>query len=454
MDDYVGFMERIALYFLTTVLLFTGVMLIAFTITSFLKKESKTFRRSIFSTIVWCALFIVLFFLPASVYPWLAILPAVIIVTVFLRFGNSKIDFEIPEKKYDERDVIFSRNNLNEGTERYTRYYQSHPDKKTTDDNFRKEPGLLAEGSTFYNELLFNATRATFQTVDLLQPAVDKTTLSVKSDLPDAIVSNFIKNWAKKLGALEVGFTRIKPHHLYSHIGRGEDYGKEVKLDHKYAIAFTVEMAHDSLRYNPQGPVVMESAQQYLNAGQIAVQLAQFLRNLGHDARAHIDANYRLICPTVAMDAGLGEIGRMGLLITPKHGPRVRIGIVSTNLELPLQKKARDYSVSHFCNICKKCALNCPSQSISFSTVTSANSNKAWSINQEKCFTYWCKVGTDCGRCIAVCPYSHPNSFLHNVVRRIIKRNPINRLIVLKLDDFFYGKRPKQIPLKGRMSTK
>ncbi len=446
-------MERIALYFLTTVLLFTGVLLLSFAITSFLEKESKAFRKSIFTIIIWCALFIVLFFLPASVYPWLVIFPVVILVTILLKFGNSKIDFEKPEKTYDECDVIFSRNTLKEGTERYNKYYKSHPNKKSVDDIFRKEPGLLAEGSTFYNELLFNAAQATFNTVDMLQPSVDKITSNAKSNLSDVVISDFIRNWTKKLGALEVGFTTIKPHHLYSHVGRGEDYGKKVKLDHKYAIAFTVEMNHDSLRYNPQGPVVMESAQQYLNAGQIAVQLALFLRNLGHDARAHIDANYRLICPTVAMDAGLGEIGRMGLLITPKHGPRVRIGIVSTNLELPVQKETHDYYVSSFCSICKKCALNCPSQSISFSSVKSTEINKAWNIKQEKCFTYWCKIGTDCGRCIAVCPYSHPDNFLHNSIRWMIKKNPINRLIALKLDDFFYDKKPKQIPLKSWMRT-
>jgi ferredoxin len=309
----------------------------------------------------------------------------------------------------------------------------------------------LKKGALYYNSLLFNAAQSAFQTVDLLQPMVEGSPNPNKSDLSEKEIVAFVKKWTLKLGALDIGFTELKSHHKYSHIGRGGAYGNPVDLDHEFAIAFTVEMNHESLRYNPKGPVVMESAQQYLNAGQIAVQLAQFLRNLGFDARAHIDANYRLICPIVAQDAGLGVIGRMGLLMTPRFGPRVRIGVVTTNLKLPLGNKQPDFSVLHFCEVCKKCAHNCPSQAISFKSLKKTKQPKPWSINHEKCFTYWCKVGTDCGRCVSVCPYSHPNNALHNTTRWFISRNPINRVLALKLDDFFYGKKPKSQALKSWM---
>ena len=68
----------------------------------------------------------------------------------------------------------------------------------------------------------------------------------------------------------------------------------------------------------PSASIVMESGQQYLGSGIIALQVAAFIRNLGFEARAHIDGNYEVVCPLVARDAGLGEIGRMGLLMTPK----------------------------------------------------------------------------------------------------------------------------------------
>ncbi len=70
-------------------------------------------------------------------------------------------------------------------------------------------------------------------------------------------------------------------------------------------------MDHELISAAPAGAVVMESAREYLQSGVIATQMALTLRNLGYEASSHIDGNYDLICPLVARDAGLGEIGRM-----------------------------------------------------------------------------------------------------------------------------------------------
>lgn len=376
-------------------------------------------------------------------------------ILIFLPFQNKLIKFEIPENSFDERDIMFSRMELKKGTEKFDDYYKKQPENKAKDDLFRKEPGLLSPDSKYYNPLQFNAASATFSTVELLQPLVEAgVNKKQKVEIDSKEISGFLKNWGIKLGAADVGFTGLKPHHIYSHIGRGEEYGKEVKLTHKYAIAFTVEMSYKSMQQAPKGPVIMESAQQYLNAGTIAVQMAQFIRNLGFDARAHIDANYRLICPIVAQDAGLGTIGRMGLLMTPNLGPRVRIGIVTTNLELDVNTKPIDSSVIHFCEICKKCASNCPSASISSETARIKEKWYPWKINHEKCFTYWCKAGTDCGRCITVCPYSHPNNLIHNIIRWSLKRNSFNRWFALQLDNYFYGQKTDLLSGRTRKQIK
>ncbi|UCC48907.1 MAG: 4Fe-4S dicluster domain-containing protein, partial [Gemmatimonadota bacterium] len=203
----------------------------------------------------------------------------------------------------------------------------------------------------------------------------------------------------------------------------------------------------------PKGPIVMESAHQYLAAGTIAVQVAQFIRNLGHAARAHIDANYRVVCPLVARDAGLGEIGRMGLLMTPELGPRVRIGVVTTSLPLVTDERRRDYTMIDFCTHCRKCADVCPSQAISFDDRTEIDAVRRWRIDSEACFTTWCKLGTDCGRCVAVCPYSHPDNLLHNLVRLGVRRSALVRRAAIRLDDFFYGKRPPSAELADWMDV-
>jgi reductive dehalogenase len=444
-------MQILIQYFTLITFASVGVFLVLFILISWFEKEWKALKRALLPVVVCIAVLFSLPFIPDSIFYFLSALVFIAMLMVLLKFGSKNIEFMLPKHRFDERDIMFSRNTLVEGTHKFDEYYKYRPENKISDDNFRKEPGLLAKGTSFYNELLFNAAEATFTSVNLLQPLVIRESNASQTQLSEKEIETFIRKWAIQLGAVDVGFTRIKPHHIYSNIGRGEEYGKKVVLNHNYAIAFTVEMNHKSMTFNPRGPVIVESAQQYLNAGTIAVQLAEFLRNLGLEARAHIDANYRLICPIVAQDAGLGTIGRMGILITPKLGPRVRIGLVSTNLELTTSKKPIDKTVIHFCEVCKKCATNCPSQSIPYNSVKKVKNPERWQINHDSCFNYWCKTGTDCGRCIAVCPYSHPNNFMHNFIRWMIKRNPINRWFAIKLDDYFYGKKPRSAKLKDWM---
>lgn len=345
--------------------------------------------------------------------------------------------------KYDERNTMFSRNELVEDSEKYVAYYKTNPDKLIADTKFRREPGLLSPQGKYYNAFAFEAAESYFKTIKQLHPLVHGVVNTKKTRTKADNLSSFIKTWSKQLGALDVRITELKPHHIYSYKGRGNEYGNEILNNHKYAIAFTVEMNQQMVNAAPKASIVMESAKQYLNAGTIAILIAQHIRQQGFDARAHIDGNYQVICPLVAKDAGLGEIGRMGLLMTPKHGPRVRIGVVTTDIELISDITSIDNSVEQFCKRCKKCAECCPSQSIPTDNPKENNGSVRWQIDSESCFTFWCKVGTDCGRCMAVCPYSHPDTLFHRFIRWGIRNNRLFLILAVSLDDFFYGKKPK-----------
>ena len=376
-----------------------------------------------------------------------------IIILVFIVFSalllflpirpKLKGGFQVPSQKHDERDVMFSRNELKPDTENFNTYYSDKPEKKDLDDKFREKPGLLARKTTMYHPFSYASAHANLEVIEALKPIVDGKVNEQKTDVEALKISKYIKTWSKKLGAHSVGITELKDYHLYSHKGRGDLYSKEINNKHKYAIAITIEMDHEMMQTAPKAPVVMESTQQYLNAGTIALQVAYFIRNLGYSARAHIDGNYELICPLVARDAGLGEIGRMGLLMTPKLGPRVRIAVVTTDIPLVISKRNNLSSAIDFCGICKKCAEVCPSRSISFEDRKKIEGVLRWQINSESCFTYWCTTGTDCGRCMAVCPYSHPNNFMHNFIRWGINNSYIFRRFALHMDDLFYGRKPK-----------
>ena len=377
-------------------------------------------------------------------FAWaLFLLTGIVFILLLLPIGKKYIvGNDIPRLKVDERDIVLSRNLLKIGTKRFIEYYKHHPERKIADDEFRSRPGLLSSKGSKYNPFTFASADASFNIVEFLKKAVDGKVANKKIEVAPVEVSNYIKNWSLKLGARNVGITNLKEYHLYSYIGRGENYGKPITQKHKYAIVFIVEMDKFMLGCAPAGPIVMESAQQYLSAGIIATQIAAFIRNIGYPARAHIDGNYHVLCPLVAVDAGLGEIGRMGLLITPDLGPRVRISVVTTDLTLITDKRNFDNTVIDFCTNCKKCANICPGKAIPFNEREEIDGVKRWQINSEACFTYWCATGTDCGQCIRVCPYSHPDSFFHNLVRYYVRNSSIFRKIAAPIDDFLYGRKP------------
>jgi len=201
-----------------------------------------------------------------------------------------------------------------------------------------------------------------------------------------------------------------------------------------------VEMDFDIMATAPRAPVITESSKRYLQASLIAIWLASYIRGLGYRARAHIDMNYQLILPAVAADAGLGETGRLGLLIHPRYGPRIRLAAVSTDLPL-IADKPISFGVQAFCGDCKKCALNCPAGAISFGDRKMVRDVLKWSSNQEACYRYWRQAGTDCGMCIRVCPYSRPDTIVHNIVRLTAKNSPLGRKLAIAGDGLFYGKK-------------
>jgi reductive dehalogenase len=373
---------------------------------------------------------------------YMVLLILVLLIMLVPSGKNSSWDFQKPVKRIDERDVMFSRNELVPGTADYEEYYSRNPEKEKSDNFFRSKPGLLAKGTKEYNVFHFASADASFDTVGEFKKSVDGEVAKEKVPVDHEKITRYIKGWAGKLGAIDTGITRLEDYHLYSYGGRAERRNKPIVKKHQYAIAFIVEMDHRMMRTAPRSTVIMESSQQYLESGRIAMQVAFFIRKLGYEARAHIDGNYEVVCPLVARDAGLGELGRMGLLMTPKLGPRVRISVVTTNLPLITDHPLDEYSMIDFCKKCKKCADVCPSKAISFEEIQTVNGIKRWQINQEKCFNYWSVTGTDCGKCVAACPFSHPDNLLHNLVRAGIKHSAVFRTTALKLDDLIYGRKP------------
>ena len=350
-------------------------------------------------------------------------------------------------RRFDERDIPFSRVRLRPGTPEYAAYYALRPENRETDEALRALPGLLSPAASLAEPGLFAAAEGSFFLTEALRDAVDGPVADARASLEPRAMTAFLKSLALYYGARAAGVAELRPHHVYSHVGRDfRRYGEPIPFEPGYAIAFTVEMDLAMVRAAPKAPTIAESGRQYVEAARVAVPLAAAIRALGHPARAHIDGCYRVVAPLVARDAGLGEIGRMGLLMTPRLGPRVRLGVVTTPLELVPDRPGDDPTVIDFCERCQKCAVNCPAGAIPDGPRAGIDGGRRWRVDADACFRYWNLAGTDCARCLAVCPYSHAANAFHDAVRWGVRRSALFRRAAVRLDDLFYGRKPAPGP--------
>jgi reductive dehalogenase len=343
---------------------------------------------------------------------------------------------------------MFSRNNMQNYPELMKEYYRDKPDREEIDRSILSRPEFGSCEHTYFDYYATPCFVAAFEYLEKTIPASDGIPSEEKKEIDERKFSDAITEIAKFYGACDVGFTSLEKYHLYSNKGRhAESWGEEIRNDHKTAIVIVVPMNVEMFRKAPSNAVIQESARKYVEAAKISNLVAGYIRNFGYQARAHNDANYDTLCVPLAVDAGLGELGRLGLLVHRKYGPSVRLAIVTTELELP-QSDKKELHIENFCKFCKKCSDNCPTGSISGDDEPQSRGFRHWSIDQEKCFSFWKKIGSDCGICLAVCPYSKPNTFTHKLVRFYISRNMLNQRIALFFDDLLYGRR-KGVPKKN-----
>ena len=179
-------------------------------------------------------------------------------------------------------------------------------------------------------------------------------------------------------------------------------------------IVIAIEMDPDAISTAPAQPAAAAAAIAYSKMAFVISCLGEFIRNIGYHAIQC--GNDTAISIPLAIDAGIGALGRHGLLITPEFGPRVRICKVFTDLPLISDMPNFDFikRVEETCKNCFKCAEACENNAItldedpSYNTISISNNPgvKKYYVNAEKCFEFWIKNSSDCGKCIAVCPFA------------------------------------------------
>ncbi|MEM8533607.1 MAG: reductive dehalogenase domain-containing protein [Chloroflexota bacterium] len=210
-----------------------------------------------------------------------------------------------------------------------------------------------------------------------------------------AEMTDQVKATARDLGAILVGITELQPTHIFA----GAD------VPYRYAISCAVPMDREEMLHAPSAETGEAIFDAYAAASAISIELARRIRALGWGAvsSSGVLDKAEIAHLPIAIDAGLGQLGKHGSLITKEYGSNVRLGTVLTNLPLVVDAPV-DIGVEDFCVSCQICTTNCPPQAI-FDTKQMVRGAEKWYVNFDTCIPYFAEHHA-CGICIEVCPWS------------------------------------------------
>jgi len=237
---------------------------------------------------------------------------------------------------------------------------------------------------------------------------MEKPVLEPPYDDPETLTEE-LKRSALAYGASSVGVTEIDSRWVYSYDREGDSL--DGLLNYDYAAVMTVPMDPAKINQSPKFPAATESGISYSLMAFLVSCLSEYINRLGFKAVPM--GNDSALSIPLALAAGLGQLGRNGLLITPEHGAAVKICKVFTDMNLKPDTPSSP-TLTKSCRNCKLCAEACEVDAISkkrnplYRTACPANNEGIlrWPVDHYRCYEFWLENGSDCSTCIAACPHT------------------------------------------------
>ncbi|UCE30742.1 MAG: 4Fe-4S dicluster domain-containing protein [Burkholderiales bacterium] len=352
-------------------------------------------------------------------------------------------DFE----RFAQRNDIYRRSFWdptirNARTERFYRTYREPLANWRKADGFAQRDYALRNAAWHVSDLFTEARRDQDRRegfsdpyTQQLPPAAER----LRFESPEAAARE-IRRVAMAFGAGDVGFTARDERWMYT-AKMSDMSGIERPVDIPdtltHVIVVVMPMDRALLSTVPSALSGTATGLGYSHDAMTLLSVTQYLRNLGYDAIA--SANDSALAVPLAIQAGLGEYGRLGLLIHPRFGPRLRLGKIFT--DLPLAHDApRAFGVRQFCDICRACVEGCPVKAVPDGPPGPPPPGPSyikgvikWTVDAERCFGYWAQMNSDCAICVRVCPYNRDYDRWHARLWRRLAATRLRR-VALWLD--------------------
>ncbi|MCE2465202.1 MAG: hypothetical protein J4G01_03855 [Dehalococcoidia bacterium] len=172
---------------------------------------------------------------------------------------------------------------------------------------------------------------------------------------PDVDVTDAIKTKARELGFGEVGITKLDLRYIFKY--------KKSWAKFPHAICLAWEQDYEPTQTAPSIEAEGPHFGVYRTMGAVALDMADYIRTLGYYAQVHSPNDNSGAYIPMFVEAGLGQLGANGQLLSPHFGSRARLMLISTDAKVTYDQPV-DYGMHSFCNICQICVNRCPGRAL------------------------------------------------------------------------------------------
>ena len=240
-------------------------------------------------------------------------------------------------------------------------------------------------------EYLNHHINATKPLVDIAERSADLPPTGTPD--PASNITDEIRTKARELGFGEIGFTRYDRRYTFK-VKKGW-----VRFEHAVCLAY--EQDYRQTQTIPSMEAEYAHYGAYEEENKQGILLAEYIREKGYRAQIHSPNDNSAPYIPMFVEAGLGQLGANGQLLSPHFGSRSRLMIITTDAPVDYDSPV-DYGIHKFCDICQVCVNRCPGRALVKEKVwwRGAEKNK---LMYERCRPVMAKY-EGCGVCMKVCP--------------------------------------------------
>lgn len=207
-----------------------------------------------------------------------------------------------------------------------------------------------------------------------------------------AELNRLLKEKAAEAGLSAVGVAQYDPKYTFEQ-HQGKAVGDRM-------IVCVLEQEHERTQLAPSCTAEKLALTTYAEMLEKMVKISEWLQSLGYQARCETYTGENIYIH-YGVQAGLGQLGLNGQLLTPQAGSRCRLAGITTNAPIAFDEPV-DYGLEGVCDACQICVRRCPAGAIPANRKDYRGVVKP-KLNTKRCFPVVTLVD-GCAICMKTCP--------------------------------------------------